>query len=178
MSERVPAPPRYCLRGLVRGRQRRFLLHPGVNQLGSLPSGDIVLPEKGISRRHAVIDVDAAAVTLRDLGSKNGTFHNGLLVGEARLATGDLVQLGGVPLTLEQLSAGEGEMAIRFQPPLALGAAGSTADTSLLERDGGELLAIVERLIVQLADPAGVETAAALRTLLAACGAAGGIAGT
>jgi len=172
------ADPRYCLRGTVRGRERRFMLQPGSNQLGSLPSGDIVLPEKGISRRHALIAVDASGVTLRDLGSKNGTFHNGILAGEARLTPGDVVRLGGVQLTLEQVSAREGEIAIRFRPPPAPFAEASAEETSLLERDGRELLAAVERLIEQLAGSGGGGISAALRTLVAACGAAGAIAGT
>ena len=173
--------PRYCLRGEVNGRERRFLLQPGVNQVGSLPAGDIVLPVKGISRRHAVIAVDAEGVKLRDLGSKNGTFHNGVRAGEARLSTGDVIQLGGAQLTLEQLGAREGEIAIRLRPPLGPRAEATGEETSLLEREGRELLSVVERLVEQLAAPRApraAEIGEALRILAAACGAGGAIAGT
>jgi DNA-binding NtrC family response regulator len=181
--------PRYCLRGQVNGRERRFLLQPGVNQIGSLPAGDIVLPVKGISRRHAVIAVDAEGVKLRDLGSKNGTFHNGIRTGEARLSAGDVIRLGGVQLTLEQMSAREGEIAIHLRPPLGPRAEALGEETSLLEREGRELLSVVERLAEQLAptqsarspgsprSPRAAEIAAALRILAAACGADGAIAG-
>jgi DNA-binding NtrC family response regulator len=168
--------PRYCLRGVVQGRERRFLLQPGVHQVGSLPSGDVVLPVKGVSRRHAVIAVDAEGVKLRDLGSKNGTFHNGVRAGEARLSPGDLVQLGEAQLTLEQATAGEGEIAIHFRPPVGPRPEAAGEETSLLEREGRELLAVVERLVEQLGStpPAAAE---ALRTLVSACGAGGAIAG-
>jgi DNA-binding NtrC family response regulator len=181
----APAPrgPRYCLRGVVRGRERRFFLLPGINQVGSLASGEIVLAEKGISRRHAAIDVQGDSVTLRDLGSKNGTLHNGLAAVEAHLVAGDRVQLGGrggVQLELERLSGADGELAIHFRSPAAIEGV-EAVETSLLAGRVGELLAAVDRLIEQLqaaAEDGWTATAAALRTLVAACGATGAIAGS
>jgi DNA-binding NtrC family response regulator len=165
----------FCFRGLVDGRERRFLLQPGVHQVGSLASGDLVLPVRGVSRRHAVIVVDAEGVTLRDLGSKNGTLHNGIRSGEARLCAGDVVELGEVRLTLEQISDGEGEIAFRLRPPVLQGSPGE--ETSPLEREGCELLAVFEQLVEQLGSAVPAERANALRTLVAACGAGGAILG-
>jgi pSer/pThr/pTyr-binding forkhead associated (FHA) protein len=53
-----------------------------------------------VSRQHCMLRVAGRAVTLRDLGSRNGTLVNGVLVGgECRLADGDQVQVG--PLVFE-----------------------------------------------------------------------------
>jgi DNA-binding NtrC family response regulator len=169
--------PRYGLRGLVDGRERRFLLQPGVHQIGSLAAGDIVLPVKGVSRRHAVIAVDASGVSLLDLGSKNGTFLNGIRSAEARLTAGDVLQLGEARLTLEPLSAGEGDIAIRFRPPMPRVAGSPGEETSLLAREGRELLAVCERLVELLGSSAPEATANALRALAAACGAGGALLG-
>src|SRR5262249_38501490 len=47
------------------------------------------------SRRHAVIEVDAAGASLRDLDSANGTYVNDRRVeGEMRLKRGDYIRLG------------------------------------------------------------------------------------
>ncbi|HXO19745.1 MAG TPA: sigma 54-interacting transcriptional regulator [Thermoanaerobaculia bacterium] len=175
--------PRYCLRGLVSGSERTFLLQPGLNQVGSLPSGDVVLPAKGVSRQHAVIAViadDGLGLELRDLGSKNGTFHNGVRIDEARLSPGDVIQLGGVRLTLERVITREDALAIHFTPPLPRRSSLSEGDTSLLEREGRALLAVVERLVDLLAGPTAptaAETAAALRVLVPGCGASGAMLG-
>jgi len=49
-----------------------------------------------VSRRHAMLSWDVTgAVTLRDLGSRNGIRVNGRRVPEAVLAAGDVVRLGG-----------------------------------------------------------------------------------
>jgi DNA-binding NtrC family response regulator len=190
------AAPRYCLRGAVGGRERRFLLEPGLNHLGSAATGDIVLPVQGVSRRHAAIVVAGEGVELRDLTSKNGTLVNGRLAAEARLRAGDVLQLGAAVLSLEVLSVPadpRDEIAIHFRPPApARGEAAGGDETSLLEREGREVLAAVERLVEMLAMPAtsatsaasatsevlaAPETAAALRGMVAACGADGAILG-
>jgi pSer/pThr/pTyr-binding forkhead associated (FHA) protein len=55
-----------------------------------------------VSRQHCLLRVEADAVSLRDLGSSNGTLVNGQLVtGELRLHDGDYLQLG--PLVLQLL---------------------------------------------------------------------------
>ncbi len=53
-----------------------------------------------ISRQHCVILLHEDGVSIRDLGSRNGTVVNGAtIVGETRLATGDQLRVG--PLHLE-----------------------------------------------------------------------------
>lgn len=53
-----------------------------------------------VSRQHCLLMVGAQAVSIRDLGSTNGTLVNGArLVGEQPLTTGDQIQVG--PLVFE-----------------------------------------------------------------------------
>ncbi len=55
---------------------------------------DVVLSQPFISKRHAELELADAATTLRDLGSKYGTFVNGAAVREHVLADGDRVGFG------------------------------------------------------------------------------------
>ncbi len=53
-------------------------LHPGEHTLGRSPENDICLPDPGVSRQHAVIQVSPEdRVTLIDKGSTNGTRVDG-----------------------------------------------------------------------------------------------------
>jgi two-component system, cell cycle response regulator len=55
----------------------------------------VVLGEDGVSRFHAEVELDASEnAVLRDLGSTNGTFVNGIKIQEVRLNRGDKVFLG------------------------------------------------------------------------------------
>lgn len=55
-----------------------------------------------ISRRHAEVERAGDALLLRDLGSTNGTFVNGVKVaGDVNLKTGDLVQFGDIAFRVE-----------------------------------------------------------------------------
>ncbi|MCB9745645.1 MAG: FHA domain-containing protein [Alphaproteobacteria bacterium] len=64
--------------------------------------GEIPLSDPEVSRRHAVIELfGREMIFLRDLGSTNGTFHNGRKVGIARLRTGDTVGVGKSVMKLQ-----------------------------------------------------------------------------
>src|SRR5512134_2330622 len=64
-------------------------------------SADVVLTDPGISRRHAAVRAAAGRISVTDLGSSNGTFVNGARVrGEAELADGDEIQIGGTVLSV------------------------------------------------------------------------------
>ena len=57
-------------------------LPPGSYILGRDPRSNIVLPSLGASRRHARVDVSEEAVSVEDLGSSGGTFHDGVKLRE------------------------------------------------------------------------------------------------
>ncbi|MCB9762573.1 MAG: FHA domain-containing protein [Alphaproteobacteria bacterium] len=64
--------------------------------------GEVPLSDPEVSRRHAVIEVfGREMIFLRDLGSTNGTFHNGRKVGIGRLRSGDTVGVGKSVMKLQ-----------------------------------------------------------------------------
>ncbi len=69
-------------------------------RVGRASSSDIVLNDASVSREHAEIRFTAQGWVLRDLGSSNGTFLNGVVVGgsERRVRPNDLIKLGEVVL--------------------------------------------------------------------------------
>ncbi len=55
---------------------------------------DVVIPDRQVSRYHARLLPSASGIILEDLGSKNGSFCNGIRVQEPQvLKDGDLVQI-------------------------------------------------------------------------------------
>ena len=79
----------------------------GETLLGSAPACTLSLRGRYVSRRHAIVSVAGARVTLRDLGSRNGTLVDGRPVRETELSPGALLVLGDVTATrLETRGAG------------------------------------------------------------------------
>jgi len=71
-----------------------FPLAQGENPVGR-KEGSILLPEDAqVSRRHCIIVWGEEGLTLRDLGSTNGSWVNGEPVTEMRLHPGDIIALG------------------------------------------------------------------------------------
>jgi DNA-binding winged helix-turn-helix (wHTH) protein len=81
-------------------RSREFALEEGENVLGRDPRVSIFLDDASVSRRHARIVIDREGALIEDLQSKNGTFVRGARIeAPSRIADGEKVQLGSVPLT-------------------------------------------------------------------------------
>jgi pSer/pThr/pTyr-binding forkhead associated (FHA) protein len=69
----------------------------GDHYLGRGPECQVRFNSDWVSRQHCLLRVTAEGVSLRDLGSRNGTLVNGqLLSGECALKEGDQVQIGPV----------------------------------------------------------------------------------
>ena len=79
---------------LVRGTTQIPVASPEV-LLGREPGLPGTIDDASVSRRHARLEWDRGAATLTDLGSKNGTFVNGVRISDAvTLVDGDEVRLG------------------------------------------------------------------------------------
>lgn len=70
--------------------------------IGRDPAADVALAwDAAASRRHAAVVVGGGTATLADLGSRNGTFHNGeRVVADRPLRPGDLVRCGDTVLAV------------------------------------------------------------------------------
>jgi len=69
--------------------------------LGQSSSCAIKLADPHVSRRHIALTAAPTHVLLMDLGSRNGTRVNGVLVREARLYGGETIQIGKTVLAVE-----------------------------------------------------------------------------
>src|SRR5450755_3240782 len=86
--------------------------------IGHSDTADLVLEDRFVSRRHALVTVDPSGpVTIRDLHSTGGTFVNGeRLAGPRVLQPGDLVQFA--------------DLLARFEPGSSPAPAGAGADAA------------------------------------------------
>jgi len=79
-------------------------LHSGENIIGRDREAAIVVDSPDVSRHHARLLVTSDAVTLEDLGSKNGTFVAGKrLTAATALRDGDQITVGRTLLRIERL---------------------------------------------------------------------------
>jgi DNA-binding winged helix-turn-helix (wHTH) protein len=85
--------------------QREIALSEGENILGRGTDSLVWIDAQSVSRRHARVMVASGLATLEDLGSKNGTFVNGVRLGSpVALRDGDELRIGNVPMTLKVYS--------------------------------------------------------------------------
>jgi len=77
----------------------RFLLDADVTTAGRHPEADIFLDDVTVSRRHADFVRVGTAFQVRDLGSLNGTYFDGVRIESALLSDGAEVQVGKFRLT-------------------------------------------------------------------------------
>jgi pSer/pThr/pTyr-binding forkhead associated (FHA) protein len=77
----------------------RFLLDADVTTAGRHPSSEIFLDDVTVSRRHAQFLRHGTAFEVKDLGSLNGTYFDGVRIDTALLTDGAEVQVGKFRLT-------------------------------------------------------------------------------
>ena len=146
----------YRLRGEVGGVDRLYPIGGGETRIGSVRDNEVVLPVRGVSRLHAVLRALPEGLVLEDVGSKNGVLVNGVRVQRTQLRPGDEVRLGPVTLRLEELAAGDTEMAIvvdasRAAPAKGLPSWETTSVTGALDAGpGAGWLRLVEGVVEHL----------------------------
>jgi two-component system, NtrC family, response regulator HydG len=118
-------PRLVCLSGPLAGQT--FPVGEAALAIGRHSSNRLQLPDLAVSRQHCVLEPAAGRTLLRDLGSRRGTFVNGLPVRERFLEEGDLVTLGGslFLFQLEEEESGAGGPAVRLKAGIP------TAETTL-----------------------------------------------
>ena len=62
--------------------------------IGTLGESDLILTDPTVSRKHAVVEEKADGYVIRDLGSTNGTFLDGVRIREGYLSPGSVIRLG------------------------------------------------------------------------------------
>ncbi|MQC26278.1 MAG: FHA domain-containing protein [Chloroflexi bacterium] len=105
-------------------KPNEYLLKPGANNLGRRKGNDIVIADEAASRLHAQLHLDdkTNSITIRDLGSRNGTFINRRRLTakhDFRLAPNDVVRIGmyEILLSIREEPGEEAELdASGFQP--------------------------------------------------------------
>jgi pSer/pThr/pTyr-binding forkhead associated (FHA) protein len=86
----------------VRGRQHR--LDDGV-VIGRGAECEVALDDPLVSRRHARVLISELGAAIEDLDSSNGVYVNGVVgQGVTPLHPGDVIQLGGTWLRIEEIS--------------------------------------------------------------------------
>ncbi|HVX97407.1 MAG TPA: FHA domain-containing protein [Polyangia bacterium] len=88
--------------------------------VGRSPDANVRLRDDGVSREHAELRVAGGRVTVKDLGSTNGTFVNGMRIEDRELRDGDQLTVGEATLLLFTHSEGleAGYQRGRFQAVL------------------------------------------------------------
>ncbi len=107
-TTRVPAEARglrilavelVVLEGPERGR--RVPVHGGAARIGTAEGCDLRLTDRTASRVHCEIRVKPRAVLVRDAGSTNGTFCEGIRLVEAEVPAGAVLRIGGSAVRIE-----------------------------------------------------------------------------
>jgi pSer/pThr/pTyr-binding forkhead associated (FHA) protein len=103
-----PRPPLLAtLEVLTRGIQegRRFRIERNIVQVGRGTHNDVHLAEDSVSGSHATLMRRGAAWYLVDLGSRNGSYVDGVRVTEQQLTSGCELRLGNVKLLFRTIAS-------------------------------------------------------------------------
>lgn len=88
-----------------------FRIRIGEFIVGRTKSAQVVITERTVSRRHALLRFDGNELVVEDLGSSNGTFVNEARVTHATLKVGDHLRFGSVPCAISVVQVFLGHVA-------------------------------------------------------------------
>ena len=154
------------------GDRRSFSLTRDITVIGRREDCDLRIPLGEVSRKHCRLVRDGDSLRLEDLGSSNGTYHNGQRVQEAILSPGDSIQVGPLVFVLQMdgVPADEDLAPVEAQPldeaggPTAMPEEGPLTPTAQSEVGMQELPTIDEGFdnLGELEPIEGLEPAAGL----------------
>ena len=81
-------------------RGKTFEVDGASTLIGRDPACGVCLGDTGISRHHATVEVSGDRYVLKDAGSVNGTFVNGVRIEETPIQAGDQVRVGNTILAV------------------------------------------------------------------------------
>ncbi|HLD98671.1 MAG TPA: FHA domain-containing protein [Bdellovibrionota bacterium] len=96
-------------------RGSSFAIHEGENSIGRQAGSAVVLQSSKVSKRHCVLVVENSEIIIKDQGSSNGTFVNGILTRMKALKPGDKISVGEYVLEVDNPLA----RAPQFPPAVA-----------------------------------------------------------
>lgn len=85
---------------------RRIPIKDQPLHIGADLGNDVVLYDRAVSRIHCRLEPTPCALRVKDLGSKNGTFINGVRVLHAELVPGSWLRVGNTDLQVQSRRAG------------------------------------------------------------------------
>jgi transcriptional regulator with AAA-type ATPase domain len=86
---------------------RRYYIDGRPLQVGSAADNDVVIADRAASGRHCRLEPGECGLVVRDLGSLNGTFVNGVKVLAAQLTGGSQIRVGRTDLRIVERSLRE-----------------------------------------------------------------------
>jgi signal transduction histidine kinase len=112
-------------------RGKAFEVDGNASLIGRDSSCAVPLRDPGVSRHHARLEVAGDQYILKDLGSSNGTFVNGVRIDEAILQTGDQVRVGNTILAIGRPPTGDAALVEHPGLPILVDTEGRV-DTSIM----------------------------------------------
>lgn len=92
VNEAAEAPVLISQTGELQGQ--RWILNQDEIVIGRAPDCDIVVPDRQVSREHAILRRGANGFVIQDMGSKNGTHVNGVRIeDQQQLRDGDVIMI-------------------------------------------------------------------------------------
>src|SRR5690606_17105326 len=140
------------------GERRSFSLPREMTVIGRREDCDLRIPLGDVSRKHCRLVQEGGTLRLEDLGSSNGTYHNGQRVQEATISPGDTIQIGPVVFVaqIDGMPPDDALQPLTMQAAAALDA--STAGNEGLE--AGELQEVEPEQLEELQDADQAQTVA------------------
>ena len=102
-----------------KGARKEIPLSGEAAIIGRTTEADVQIPVSDVSRKHCQISMNGSKVTLKDLGSSNGTFVNDIKVAETTLRPGDRLKVGPFTFVIQIDGKPENIQSTKPKPPAA-----------------------------------------------------------
>ena len=93
----------FFLKNLRKGQAQKLILDKPTIRIGRNPDNDIVIHDKSVSGRHALLEFHKNSYILTDLQSTNGTFINGKKIKTKKLKGEHRIKLGAAEFDYNQI---------------------------------------------------------------------------